>query len=159
GVATAQDGCGTVSISYSDAVSNNCAGTRVISRTWTALDQCGNSSSCVQIITVRDTTAPTINCPADVVLECPSTQTTTNFTGMATATDGCGSVSISYSDAVTTNCGFSRVISRTWTAIDQCGNSRSCVQTITVRDTTAPTITCPANVVLECPANTATNVT
>jgi len=158
GVATAQDGCGTVAITYTDAVTNGCAGTKTIARTWTATDQCGNVASCVQSILVRDITNPTITCPADRVLECPA-DTRTNVTGVATAQDGCGAVTIRYSDVVTTNCGGTKVIARTWTATDVCGNTASCVQTITVRDTLKPTITCPANVVLECPADTRTNVT
>jgi hypothetical protein len=34
---------------------------------------------------------------------------------------------------------------RTWTATDHSGNSSSCSQTITVVDTTAPTISCPGD--------------
>ncbi|MCI0748127.1 MAG: hypothetical protein L0Y58_22200 [Verrucomicrobia subdivision 3 bacterium] len=158
GVATAQDACGSVSVSYTDAVTNNCGVSKVITRTWTATDECGNRSSCVQTITVRDTVKPTIVCPANVVLEC-SADTGTNATGVATAQDACGAVTIRHSDAVTENCGDTKVISRTWTATDECGNSVSCVQTITVRDTVAPTINCPPNLVLDCPADTRTNVT
>ncbi len=159
GVATAVDGCGSVTISYSDAVTNGCPGTKVIARTWRAVDQCGNVTNAVQTIAVRDTTPPTLTCPPDVVLECPVTNTGTNVTGVATAVDGCGSVTVTYSDAVTNGCGATRVIARTWTATDQCGNSTSKVQTITVRDTTPPTLTLPPNVVLECPADTSTNAT
>jgi hypothetical protein len=159
GTATATDGCGSVSIAFSDSVSTNCGAARTISRTWTATDACGNKSSCVQTITVRDTTPPSITCPANLTLECPATNTSTNLTGTATATDGCGAVTLRYSDSVTTNCGAARVIQRMWTATDACGNVSSCVQTITVRDTTPPTIQCPTNVVLECPANTSTNNT
>src|SRR5262249_14279227 len=137
GVATATDGCGSVAISYSDSVNNNCGGTKVITRTWTATDQCGNTRSAVQIITVRDTTPPTITAPASLPIEC-SSPTTPSATGTATGTDACGSVSITYSDSVSNNCGGSRVISRTWTATDQCGNSASALQIITVRDTTPP---------------------
>src|SRR5206468_3001783 len=129
GVATAVDGCSSVTVTYSDSVSNTCGGSKILSRTWTATDACGNSTRCVQTITMRDTTPPTITCPPNVVLECPATATGTNATGLATAQDGCGSVSISYSDAVTNLCGATKVIARTWTAIDQCGNSNSCVQT------------------------------
>jgi hypothetical protein len=159
GVATAQDSCSQVTIQYSDSVTNNCGGTKVIARTWTAIDACGNSVSCVQTITVRDTIKPTLVIPTNLVLECPATDTRTNVTGAATAQDGCGTVSVSYSDSVTTNCGATKVIARTWTATDACGNVTNGVQTITVRDTVKPTISCPADVVLECPANTSTNVT
>jgi hypothetical protein len=157
-VATATDGCGSVTISYSDSVTNGCGATRTIARTWTAIDQCGNSRSCVQIIKVQDTTPPTISCPPDVVLECPA-NTTTNVTGVATGQDGCGTVTIAYSDSVSNICGGSKVISRRWTATDQCGNSTSCVQKITLRDTTPPTITCPPDVTLECGSSTAPSAT
>jgi hypothetical protein len=159
GVATAQDGCGAVTVTYSDVVTNNCAQTKVIARLWTATDACGNQASCVQTITVRDTIKPTLFKPADVILECPATATTTNATGAATAQDGCGAVTIAYSDSVATGCGMTKVISRTWTATDTCGNSTSGIQTITVRDTTKPLISCPPDVALECPANTSTNNT
>src|SRR5436190_12164 len=130
----------------------------VINRTWTATDDCGNSSTCMQRITVRDTTPPTITCPANRVLECPA-DTSANNTGVATAQDSCGLVSIGYSDRTLNNCAGTKVISRTWTATDQCGNRANCVQTITVVDTTPPVITCPANRILECPADTSTNAT
>jgi large repetitive protein len=158
GVATATDGCSAVTVVYSDSVSNGCAGTKVISRTWTATDACGNSISCLQTITVRDTLKPSITAPTDLVLECGAS-TSTNATGTATAQDGCGSATISYSDSVSNSCGGTRVISRTWTATDQCGNSISTLQKITVRDTTPPALTLPANRVLDCPGDTRTNVT
>src|SRR5207247_7705623 len=110
-------------------------GTKVIARTWTASDACSNSISCVQTITVRDTIKPAITCPPDVVLECPNTDTRTNVTGVATAQDACSAVTISYSDVTTNNCAGTKVIARTWTATDRCGNSTSCVQTITLSDT------------------------
>src|SRR5207245_1935303 len=53
----------------------------VINRTWRATDDCGNSSTCVQQFTVRDTTPPAIAAPPDVVLECPATDISTNVTG------------------------------------------------------------------------------
>src|SRR5439155_643386 len=158
GVATAQDTCSAVTIRYSDAVTNNCGATKVIARTWTATDACGNNASCVQMITVRDITGPSITCPQDLVLECPA-NTATNATGVATAQDTCSQVAIRYSDSVTNNCGGTKVIARTWTATDGCGNSSSCVQTLTVQDTTRPSLICPTNVTLDCPANTGTNVT
>src|SRR5260370_34076504 len=70
----------------------------IFDRTWIATDDCGNQSSGVQRITVRDTTPPTIIAPPDVVLECPATDVSTNVTGAAVALDSCGSVSLTYSD-------------------------------------------------------------
>src|SRR2546427_10314603 len=93
---------------------------------------------------------PSITCPASVTLDCPA-DTRTNVTGVATATDTCSSLSISYSDVTNSGCGGTYTILRTWTATDACTNSASCVQTITVQDTNAPNITCPANLTVQCP--------
>ena len=158
GVATAIDACGSATVTFNDVITTNCGNTFVIARTWTATDGCNNSSSCVQTITVRDTTAPLITCPTNMILDFPA-DTSTNHTGIATATDACGTVAIGYTDTVTTNCGNTFVVSRLWSATDECGNRSTCTQTITVRDVTAPIITCPVDVMLECPAATTTNVT
>lgn len=158
GTATATDACGLVILGYSDVVSNACAATKTIWRTWTATDSCGNTTNGVQTIVVRDLTPPALTCPPDRILDCPA-ETTPGYTGMATATDACGTVSITHTDSVQPGCGTTRVIRRTWRATDECGNTSSCVQTITVRDVHAPSITCPPNLVLECPAATTTNVT
>src|ERR1044071_6407696 len=158
GVAVAHDDCSLVTVSYSDSVSNTCGAAKVIFRTWSAVDLCGNSTNAIQTITVQDTTKPIVTCPPNRVLECPA-DTSTNANGVATATDTCNAVAITYSDSVSNSCGGTETISRTWTATDACGNSASCVQTITVRDTTKPSLTCPPDLVLECPADTSTNAT
>jgi len=149
GSASATDGCGTASTpTFSDSIAaGHCPGAFVITRTWSSTDTCGNSSSCVQTISVSDTHAPLITCPANVMVDC-SVPTDPGHTGSATATDDCSGVaSITHVDTVANgNCAGSRVISRTWTATDNCGNSSSCVQTINVSDMTPPTIHCPAAV-------------
>src|SRR5206468_11757471 len=104
-------------------------------------------------ITVRDSTPPSLSIPADLVLECPA-DTGTNATGVAVAQEACGSMLVYYSDIVTNGCGGTKVVSRTWTATDDSGNSTNLVQTITVVDTTRPSITCPANTTAECTGDT-----
>jgi hypothetical protein len=126
----------------------------VIDRTWMATDDCGNTRTCVQRITLRDTSAPLLSVPADVVLDCPA-DTSTNNTGSALAPDlGGGPVLIYYTDSVVNGCGGTKVISRLWTAADTAGNSTNRTQIITVRDVTAPALTIPANLVLEYGADT-----
>ncbi|MBK9982192.1 MAG: hypothetical protein IPP15_07160 [Saprospiraceae bacterium] len=51
-------------------------------------DACGNIGTCVQLITVADTTAPVIICPASVVINCKD-NTLPSANGKATATDYC----------------------------------------------------------------------
>src|SRR5690606_10811449 len=73
----ATDNCSDVTVTYSDVSTQDADGAAgtcddyeyVITRTWTAVDACGNSSSCVQIVTVEDTEPPVISCPTNVTLE------------------------------------------------------------------------------------------
>src|SRR5512137_3228530 len=99
----ATDGGSTVTITSSDAESSSCAGAKTILRTWTAHDQCGNSASAVQTITVVDTQKPTLVCPADKTLECPA-DVSAEKTGIATATDVCSTVTITFNDAESSSC-------------------------------------------------------
>src|SRR5262249_35788841 len=121
GTATAQDGCSSVTVTYSDSVTNLCGGSRIITRRWTATDGCGNAASAPQTITVRDTTPPALTLPANRVLECPG-DTRTNVTGVALAQDVCSSVILTFSDIVSNSCGATKTVWRTWTATDACGN-------------------------------------
>jgi len=137
GKATATDTCGAVTITHSDQWQPSCGNAGTLARTWTATDESGNSSTCVQIITVVDTTPPVITCPPNVTLECPA-DTSVEANGSATAGDTCGSVAIANSDLWQPGCGNTGILTRTWTATDDCGNSSSCLQTLTVVDTTPP---------------------
>ncbi|MFK7810127.1 MAG: cohesin domain-containing protein, partial [Saprospiraceae bacterium] len=123
---------------------------------WTATDACGNSSSCMQTITVVDNSPPTISCPADQNLTCTDSTEPAN-TGNATASDNCtndADIEITFSDVSTqgsSGCSASTYsITRTWTATDACGNSSSCIQNITVSDTQSPVIVCLPNQTLSC---------
>jgi hypothetical protein len=79
-------------------------------------------------------------------------------TGVAVATDNCGGdVAISYTDTVVAGTGNNSVITRVWTATDVNGNISTYTQTISVEDSTPPTFTTsPADVTVECDANTTT---
>jgi hypothetical protein len=117
------------------------------------------------VVTAVDTTAPVITCPGDVTIECDQLTEPSN-TGSATAVDVCDSDPVvTFSDVVTPGaCSQEETITRTWTATDASGNSDTCDQIITVVDTTAPVITCPGDVTIECdvdpiPANTGGSAT
>src|SRR5690606_30857707 len=131
----------------------SCPQEYTITRTWTASDDCGNSNTCVQVITIADYTPPAITCPAALTIECTASTVPAAGTavGSATATDNCDSeVTPTYSDmTVAGDCAQEYTITRTWTAIDDCGNSNTCVQIITVDDSTPPVITCPPTLTIE----------
>jgi hypothetical protein len=104
------------------------------------IDKAGASDTNEVTIIVQDTTPPDIICPPDVTLECPA-DTTQSATGKATATDTCGAATITHSDLWQPSCGNAGTLTRTWTATDESGNTSTCVQTITVVDTTQPEFT------------------
>jgi len=143
-MATAEDNCNAVTITSEDTVSGDDCET-IITRTWTATDACGNASSCVQTITLIDSTSPELTVPADLLHECDEDVAY----GEATAEDDCNSVTVTFEDAVSGDA-CETIITRTWTATDECGNATSDVQTITIVDTTAPVLTLPADLLLEC---------
>jgi hypothetical protein len=58
GSATASDNGCVVTVTHSDQWQPACGNTGTLTRTWTATDESGNSSECVQTITVVDTRPP-----------------------------------------------------------------------------------------------------
>ena len=148
GTATATDNCGstTVTGTRSDNQPLNATypkGTTTI--TWTATDNSNNSSSCTQTITVNDNEAPVITCPANITRSNDPGMCSANINpGTATATDNCGSPTVSgtRSDGGPLNGSYPvGTTTITWTATDSSGNHSSCTQTVTVVDNEAPTFT------------------
>ena len=111
---------------------------------YTATDASGNTATCEFTITVMDTIAPSITCPAPIT-------TGTNVGCLATginlgtpiASDNCTQLLVTNAIPANYPRGTHSVI---WTVIDAAGNGTSCTQTVTVVDDVAPSITCPGNV-------------
>ena len=109
-----------------------------ITREWTATDDCGNSTSFTQTITVVDEEAPVINCPVDLNLECELDEIPDAMTTLqgVSASDNCTPVEdivIELDGEDQVDCGDGvYVITRTYKATDACGNSSTCTQLITV---------------------------
>jgi hypothetical protein len=129
-----------------------------------ACDPYGSSSNrCVDISSSNDcepvsVTCPpacvlTITCPPDKTIECDeSTDPSNTGTATYTASTGCGTVTLSYTDVITPGaCPQEETIARTWTATPTTGSPVTCVQTITVQDTEAPVFSgCPPDLVFQC---------
>lgn len=121
----------------------------VITRTWVATDDCGNSTTVTQYIYVSDNNAPYfLWFPADASYECDENISV----DIPEATDACSNVEVTYEDEfIFTDCASEYTILRTFTCTDECGLSYSQTQTITISDTTAPSLSeLPASVVLAC---------
>ncbi|MFN3755504.1 MAG: hypothetical protein ACK4RM_00975, partial [Flavobacterium sp.] len=136
---SATDACDEeVNVTYQDSSNLDECGLGTVTRTWTATDCAGNSSSASQTITINDTVAPMIsNVGQDYSVECDQDA----IFSTPSATDACDEqVNVTYQDSSDLDeCGLGTV-TRTWTATDCAGNSSSASQTITINDTTAPVI-------------------
>ena len=152
GEATAVDACDPDPvITFTDEViSTTCPA--IVNRTWVATDACGNSSSCVQVITVVDNDPPSITCPNPVTVQCIADVPAPNI-GDVTASDNCGIVDVTFEgDVPAGTC--PTIITRTYKATDACGNFNTCTQIITVDDTIAPVLTgCPDDASYQCYAD------
>ncbi len=149
---TASDFCdATPTITFSETNSGS-ASCGTITRTWTAMDDAGNSSSASQIITVTDMQAPVFvgALPQNITVECSAIPAPATLT----ATDNCdANVQVIFAETQTGS-GCNYMLTRTWTASDDCGNQAVAHQTINVNDAQAPVFAgvLPQNITAECSA-------
>ena len=122
---------------------NGCA---QLMRTWVATDDCGNMTLDVQMITFTDSEQPQIlGVPANVSASCGDWPEVPEVT----ATDNCGTPNLSFNESYTEqDCGG--ILSRTWSAVDGCGNTAIAMQTVTFSDETAPVVIGLAEVTASC---------
>lgn len=134
------DNCQILSMSVSPTVVTGCG---IFPITLTVTDLCGNMSTCTTEIQTIEAEPPMIMCPPNINLTCGN-DISPAVTGMATATDNCDpNLVITFADVVTGTLPCNALITRTWTATDNCGNEATCVQNIVVIDNVPPTIACP----------------
>ena len=153
---TATDNCdANVAISMVETRLNGvCSGSYRVVRVWTATDNCGNTATISQEITVGDDAPPTlVGVPANITIGCAD-QIPTPVP--VTATDVCDpNVRVSVQDVRSNGiCASAFVITRTWTATDACGNTAIARQTITAEDKIAPVFAnVPTHVTINCDVN------
>jgi parallel beta-helix repeat protein len=140
GIATS-DACAVV-VTQSPAAGDSIT-TGMTTVTITATDASGNSSTCSAILTVVDTTAPTVvACAPSRTIEVGVGCTTLlpDMAGEVVANDNCTAVTVTQSPLA------GLVLARgdytvTFTIADGNGNSTTCTTTVSAVDTTAPVIT------------------
>jgi len=144
---SATDNCNEVTITFTDEhVSGGCQG-RII-RDYTITDACQNTSYAQQIITLIDVVDPIAEVlPENLTIECGSE--VPSFT--PSWSDNCDDeLELSAISGISMD-GCNEIISRSWTAVDNCGNSTTISQMITIVDTTAPSFEyIPADYTSEC---------
>jgi hypothetical protein len=152
---TALDECdGEIEVSLEQKESNPGSSCKnVITRTWTAKDECGNTASCTQTVTVDDTKAPVLpELPKGGDLGCNPTPP--SCTEGLKAIDDCnGEVPVVCTAGTVVENGCARSQTFTYSAKDKCGNEATDTVTYTWKvDTQPPMITCPGDMTINCPA-------
>ncbi|HRV87347.1 MAG TPA: hypothetical protein P5275_20920, partial [Saprospiraceae bacterium] len=135
------DNCAIGGRSSSPAIFN-CTNLGPNNVTLTVSDVNGNSKSCTSIVTIQDTTSPTVVCQnITVYLDGSGNASITAGDVDGGSADNCGNPTLSASPTSFTcaDIGSNNV---TLTATDGSGNSDQCISIITVQDTTRPVAVC-----------------
>lgn len=142
---TVSDNCvGAIAVDFasSKVADGNCPEDGFMQRfewKWTATDDCGNESTLSLFLLLVDTIDPVLyDIPADTTVFCdqlpePST--------LVYALDECLCADIEYSEtAIPNDVPSQKIVERTWTATDCCGNMSMESQTITVLNDESPSL-------------------
>ena len=123
--------------------------------TWAAIDASGNFATASQLVSIIDTSKPSIQVPESVTIEATSYHE--NIVGLdnAFATDTIGISTITNDAPEFFPLGATTV---TWTATDASGNFITDVQQVTIIDSTPPIIITPEDIIVSATSLSSTNV-
>ncbi|MBK9015411.1 MAG: DUF11 domain-containing protein [Saprospiraceae bacterium] len=173
---TATDGCDTAVVVVFSEIQTGSGCAFTITRTWTASDDCGHTTSFTQTINVVDDQGPVISVTAPgltwlshgdtLIRQC--NQVISLTAGSAIAVDACctSPPTLTFHEWVTAGTcqddGYLQLMTCGWTSTDCCGNVDSLFFTVIVTDTIPPKLYgVPADVTLSCgqtPSSTLPNV-
>ena len=152
-VPIASDDCGTFTITNNITGTGNASGFYEVGSTtiiWTAVDECGNTSTDQTVVTVEDTEAPHIICPQHITVVADA--------GVCEAfievpqpivSDNCEIREVTNTFNHTDDATGIYPVGTTvvwWTVVDMSGNTDNCFMNVTVIDEQDPTITCPEDI-------------
>lgn len=130
---------------YQDSI---CAGSYTVVTTWKATDDCGNTATIIQNIFVRDTTRPVFTLvPVGLLMRCdtfalppvPVQGVNINATDLCSPVVSITTNTVSGQNPNPALCShYSYNITRTFTAKDQCNNTQTATQLISVIDNLPP---------------------
>lgn len=147
---SARDNCDpSVTLAFSEVLKQTECNT-TLTRTYTATDNCFNVAVQTQVISIKDTTPPSILGEAkDVTIDCAAVTAAPLFL----AKDNCDpQATVQFlEEKILGNCPDNYQLKRTWVATDKCGNKTTKVQIITVNDIKQPTLlNIPADATMSC---------
>lgn len=142
--ATVSDNCPTNTADrqadafFADAIAEGgCNGSLIVTRSWTAVDACGNTSEPqTQTIVVEDVTGPEFTVPEDVTLPCGTDPSTADTGDVTDAIDLCDDSEIEVNGIIVPDLtivdGCTTIYTKSWGAVDDCGNPTVKSQLITI---------------------------
>jgi gliding motility-associated-like protein len=128
------DNCSSgLEATYTDnVVDGSCANESIITRTWTLVDTCGNTTTFDQTISVVDSTAPVLVSELDtnISVDCDNIPDVPQLT----FEDNCSSeVTVTFNESSSySGSAQDYVITRNWTVTDECNNEAVITQAINV---------------------------
>ena len=169
--AYATDQCGDAVVTNNglSTFAEACGLTGTYTVQFTATDDCGRTTISTQTITIIDTTNPLITAEAtDLIIECTmsgdySTEINNwlDLNGNAVASDGCsGPVfwSTPVAGSLVDECGNTSTTLYTFMVSDSCSNTATTTASVIIIDETAPILTEPMDITVQCEDMGATTV-
>ncbi len=160
------DPCGPVTLTFVDEVEEqdcNSQFTSIVTRTWTAVDPSGNTTSCTETINVRRlgleavTTPPNFDDIDEPALDCENADLDPSNTGMPGGL--CSNVNFTFEDVQIPICEGSFKVLRQWTLVDWCTQDiLNYNQIIKVLDKNGPNLTAPAPATFNANSNCEANI-
>ena len=120
-----------VMVVITGTTTNNQGCSQVLTRTWQLSDNCGNTNTCSQQVTVQFDAPPVIVCASNKTVSCSTIWTFDT----PTAYDPCSGTNLAVIPlgAQTNAAGCTQTITQTWQAVNPCtGASNNCSQVVTV---------------------------
>jgi gliding motility-associated-like protein len=143
------DNCGLVEylINNSNSTLYTCADLGTQIATLTVRDSSGNTTSCISQVTIQDNIAPSVSCQTKTIYINGSGIVTINPDSILVfpaTNDNCGIASSTFStgNSITYTCDSIGARTVQVLVTDNFGNTSSCITTVTVVDTIAPTASC-----------------
>ncbi|MEY8847789.1 gliding motility-associated C-terminal domain-containing protein, partial [Psychroserpens sp. XS_ASV72] len=132
-ILTATDNCGTAEVTFSETQNaGSCPSNYTITRTWVATDECGLTTSHTQVISVQDTTAPTLvsDLEENITVVCSDIPEVPDLA----FEDACSTdMTVTFSEISSSDGSVADyTIIREWLVEDECGNAAIYTQTIDV---------------------------
>jgi gliding motility-associated-like protein len=133
-ITNVQDNCGSAQVNWVSDVSDGATCPEKITRTYTVTDNCGNTLVLTQQIIISDNIPPTASDLPTINVSSLSNVPTPNPLEVIDENDNCGVASVVWTNDSEEIAGC-KIITRTYTITDYCGNSTTVQQIINVCST------------------------